>query len=102
VRGPHALGDDLHRAGDAIETMGDFIGEGDREVVAFGPRAIHRGLSRRRDRGDDHRPHRQNDDDADGDDLDRDGSGVATRIAGERGEQTPGLRGGRTIEAQQG
>ena len=35
ARGAHALGDDLHRAGDAAENMGQFVGEGSREVTPF-------------------------------------------------------------------
>jgi hypothetical protein len=46
---PHALDDGFHRAGDTIEDVSHFVGEGDREIVPFGPRAIHRGISRRRD-----------------------------------------------------
>src|SRR5205807_3918790 len=75
---------------DAAENLGQFVGESSREVTLFRPRAIRCGLSRGRDRGRNCRPHGQNDDDADGDDLDCGGSAAATGIGGEQGGQLPG------------
>ena len=35
MRNAHALGDNLHPAGDAAENVGQFVGESSREVYAF-------------------------------------------------------------------